>query len=804
MPDCKQFNEIINAEQCRKFATLTFDDFKLNFVDGQNFIKGEPGSLNTKGYFNELRAFCLKMSKTGRNDYLLNYKYAQGEKNGRIYTKSYGIQRMSFACRNYLLDGLEVHDYDIYCCHPSILLYICKAKLKVPEEEYTHLSQYVENRAHILAESNLTKQHFLVAMNTDEDNLKYKGDNEFYISFYNECVKLKEKIIKKFKHKVKNQAKCEEAANPRASLANKILCYFENRILQGVMRAIGLENVCTPMYDGFISKIELDIKRLNEMTQAFGLVWAEKPIVNDIEFQPNQELDGLDGYFEFIEQASDFDLVNKFVDKNEAFLNGLVYTEALSEKADKGMWYYCNQHHVYEAHVDVPFKVFKHFHTSCVKEFNTKRNVFLTQLATDAKKQQKLDRIFTRFNNRIGTIKFMKSFDEYLRKIKLDNSILELLDKNTYILAFKDRCFDFKTKQYRLINNSDYVSNTLPFDCPDAEEDVQTELMDRYFNELFNTPDKLTLLLDILGHGLYTNRYEKFNVLVGNGRNGKTVLMLLLKKALDRHVYNASSDFLTTKVRSGAPNENLYFCKNRKFCLVSEPEEDDNNTLKFNLSIVKTLSGRDTITCRAMYGSLQEFPNSVVPIIAANDIPNITSTGPAMIKRFNCIHFDYNFVDNPTEPHHKQIDTKLKDDINLDDRYCQQFVLMLIEHIKDKVDEEAIFIPKCVEEYTMQYIDDCDNVTGFLAEYTQCDHAYGVKKMDLYKKYKEQHGADSVSKTEFNNKVKEQFGVAKRYKQIWTHPCRKAAVCVVEDDDDEEDELDANIDMDLEDDDYHG
>ena len=60
------------------------------------------------------------------------------------------------------------------------------------------------------------------------------------------------------------------------------------------------------------------------------------------------------------------------------------------------------------------------------------------------------------------------------------------------------------------------------------------------------------------------------------------------------------TDMLTSKIRNGI-SCSLVNARNTRMILVSEPSNDDNNEIKLNNNLIKSITGNDPITARALY-----------------------------------------------------------------------------------------------------------------------------------------------------------------------------------------------------------
>ncbi len=97
-----------------------------------------------------------------------------------------------------------------------------------------------------------------------------------------------------------------------------------------------------------------------------------------------------------------------------------------------------------------------------------------------------------------------------------------------------------------------------------------------------------------------TTKHEKLNILTGNGRNGKSLIMNYLTSILGDYATVAESDLLTSKIKNGV-SCSLVNARNTRVVLVSEPSSEDGKEVRLNNTLIKSITGNDRITARALY-----------------------------------------------------------------------------------------------------------------------------------------------------------------------------------------------------------
>ena len=166
--------------------------------------------------------------------------------------------------------------------------------------------------------------------------------------------------------------------------------------------------------------------------------------------------------------------------------------------------------------------------------------------------------------------------------------------------------------------------------------------------------------------------------------------MALIQNAFDNYFYAADNKFLTGSIKSGQSDSTLYDCQGKKIVIVSEPQKSDTSSVKFNLEKILALTGRDNQTCRTLYATNVTFRPTFTLFCQCNEIPGLEKVDDATRRRIDCVPFNHKFCFNPTLPHERPIDTTLKDRMN-SPLYYTQFLKILIEHFKPKIDQLVDF-----------------------------------------------------------------------------------------------------------------
>lgn len=256
------FYEKIDTDNARDFLSMDNNQIVQLFFE-EDWYNEDGEIIKPITHIKEVKKYITTSLKNQGVSYI---HYNQVSK-GRFYATTMSLQGMAGSIRNFLLnngivDGQEIYDYDMEKAHTQLLRFFAKElEIKTP-----YLKSYLKKRDKILEHYNINKRDVLMTMNLDKNRSK----NDFLIKFHEECMNIKNKLIKQEKYS--DIIPTTNKKNPISSKANKILCYIENEILQNVIKNI---SITTPIFDGFHSIEKLDLEKLNSLNE-YGIKWAVK------------------------------------------------------------------------------------------------------------------------------------------------------------------------------------------------------------------------------------------------------------------------------------------------------------------------------------------------------------------------------------------------------------------------------------------------------------------------------------------------------------------------------------------------
>ena len=262
--------ELIERHDLQKvnyLNTLTFKQFK-EYCSCKN-------EEERKIQYKNLKKFCETIIRT-RGEIKRIYAYSLQtplEMGGRLFSGN-SVQSIKGVFRGFLMT--HTTDIDMKNAHPVILSYMCKLHdIKCPNLDY-----YIQNRDQILSEFGETgKVAFLKSVN--DDKLNKKIANKFFKDFDKEMKEIQKHIVNLEEYKNIVSTTNAEKYNFNGSVMNKILCMYENKILQECISVINSQNIeiCALMFDGLM---------------VYGNFYENEELLNMITSRVNEKFDRLD------------------------------------------------------------------------------------------------------------------------------------------------------------------------------------------------------------------------------------------------------------------------------------------------------------------------------------------------------------------------------------------------------------------------------------------------------------------------------------------------------------------------------
>lgn len=259
------------------------------------------------------------------------YSYTS-ETLGRLYSGG-SLQGLPSTIRGLLMrDGVGT-DIDMCNAHPVILQYICKINnIQCPELEY-----YIQNREECIMKfesRDIGKIEYLSAINKDTLN-RTKGLPNKYKKYDTEIKCIQKKLIglKRYSEFIDSVPE-NKTFNKTGSAVNRILCYYENIILQHVIHIINKKSIeiAILMFDGLMiygdyyndENLLIDISEyVEKQIPGLGMKWVYKGHNNEL-IVPENFIDVEQNTVEIKERTFEY-IANEFEKTHLKIINKSLY-----------------------------------------------------------------------------------------------------------------------------------------------------------------------------------------------------------------------------------------------------------------------------------------------------------------------------------------------------------------------------------------------------------------------------------------------------------------------------------------------
>jgi len=233
-----------------------------------------------------------------------------------------------------------------------------------------------------------------------------------------------------------------------------------------------------------------------------------------------------------------------------------------------------------------------------------------------------------------------------------DKEFYNKLDTNPYLVGCKNGVVDIKQKEFRKGSQNDYIHKTTNIDYMPLQhyQEVSPEIIDElntFMYQLFPEQDLREYMWEHLASTLIgTNNNQTFNIYLGVGANGKSILVDLMSKILGDYKGTVPSTLITQKRTSiGSTSSEVYQLIGRRYAVMQELSKGDT----INEGIMKEITGGDPIQCRALFKDSVTFIPQFKLVVCTNVLFDVKSNDDGTWRRIRVCEFKSKFTDHPYE-----------------------------------------------------------------------------------------------------------------------------------------------------------
>ncbi len=223
-------------------------------------------------------------------------------------------------------------------------------------------------------------------------------------------------------------------------------------------------------------------------------------------------------------------------------------------------------------------------------------------------------------------------------------------DRHPWLLTCRNGTLDLRTGELLPHDRGHLITKLAPVEYdPDAECPVFLAFLDRI---MAGNQGLIQFLQRAAGYSVTGDTSERvLMILHGEGRNGKSTFLEVLRSILGDYAIQTPTDTLMAKREAGIPND-IAQLKGARFVSASESDEGR----RLDEAKIKSLSGGDTVSARFMRGEFFNFTPEFKLWLGTNHKPTIRGTDRAIWDRIRLVPFS---VRIPEAEQDKQLRAKL-------------------------------------------------------------------------------------------------------------------------------------------------
>ena len=297
------------------------------------------------------------------------------------------------------------------------------------------------------------------------------------------------------------------------------------------------------------------------------------------------------------------------------------------------------------------------------------------------------------------------------------------LDKDDFLINCRNCVLDLSEDQPKMLeHNADLLLSKI---CNASYNPAATcTLWEKTVNEIMQGDTaKIKYLQKMSGRFLTGDTSEEeFYIFFGaTTRNGKSTITELLLYLLGDYATTISPESLAIKANKDSRTASPDIAKlaGTRLVVASEPPR----RMLFDSSLVKTLTGRDTVSARFLHENEFQFKPKFKLILNSNYLPVISDKTVFSSNRVKVVPFERHFTEKEQNKHLKE---QLQQEIDGILNWCIEGLYMYRK--------EGLEPPVAVQNATYEYSEDSDKVGKFISEcLVKSDQNLAAK--DVYEKY---------------------------------------------------------------------
>ena len=233
-------------------------------------------------------------------------------------------------------------------------------------------------------------------------------------------------------------------------------------------------------------------------------------------------------------------------------------------------------------------------------------------------------------------------------------------DQNPLVIGVENGVIELQNGHFRAGKQSDMIRTSCPVSWRDLDQPCPNWI--KFLTDIFDSNTELIEFFQrLIGYSITALCSEHiFAIFFGDGRNGKSTVVEVIKAVIGDYGKSIQAETLMQtrhENSAGSARSDLMALIGKRFIWASESGQNR----RLNTSVVKQLTGADTIAARAVYGreEVNFIPTHKI-FLLSNFKPKIPPEDFAAWQRIVLIPFSLRFVSDPKEKNERAKDPNIK------------------------------------------------------------------------------------------------------------------------------------------------
>lgn len=375
-------------------------------------------------------------------------------------------------------------------------------------------------------------------------------------------------------------------------------------------------------------------------------------------------------------------------------------------------------------------------------------NVDISDLIAYSPDPKHAEQAAARYQNKLATTRTIKNMLELVKaQLPVKHGAF---NQSPFSLNLKNGTLNLQSTELTKHSAKDLIDKIAPVTY---NRNAKCPLWLNFLKQIFQNNEELIKFIQrAVGYSITGDTSEQVMfLLVGDGKNGKSVFINTIAKLLGNYAKNMSSQSIMIK-RDSASHD-LARLEDARLVISSESNEGE----RIDESLVKSLTGQDTIVARYMFGSEFEFVPKFKLWMATNHRPIIRGTDKGIWRRLVIVPFKYTVPDSQVDKHLEQkLERELPGILNWALAGTQAWLQEGLQLPQVVIDENKSYQKQM--NIIDQFISDC--IYDKTGETDKDGQPYKIKTSytyQLYRKWAKLNGAYMMSNIRFGAEMRKKY-----------------------------------------------